>query len=281
MPSLNYSSGALSTLPSFHRKTFVVFVEGDDDKPFWNVVFQSFGFSDYILKPAGGDEEIEKYSRSIISDDADIVVARDADFTEILGMKHDHTRIIYTYGHSIENTLYHPESIAEYVAIGARTPNEYSAQTTAWLEGFALEFKALLCLEIGNEKYKRGIEVLGAKCYKFLQSPKAHTPSIDRVRQHVKKINGSFSADEINEAEILLALHSARKPWYFIIRGHFLTHAVKNYIQNEVRRITSKDYPISEEALYAQLIAGLRNQCLLNPARVDLDYLKSQIARLS
>ena len=92
MGSLSYSSKALDTLPLFHRKKFIIYVEGQDDVIFWEIVLKKFDLRDYQLKIAGGANEIDKYILSIVNDGVDIAVARDSDYSDITGKKFTHSK---------------------------------------------------------------------------------------------------------------------------------------------------------------------------------------------
>jgi hypothetical protein len=279
MGEISYSSEALNTLPKFHRTKYVIYVEGDDDIPFWQVVFQAFGLKDFVIKPAGGVNEIEKYTRSILDENVGIYVARDSDFKELLNQQGSHPRILWTYGHSIENTLYHPIQIAEIISVYSRSQGFNALQVEAWLQNFSNEFWALLVYEISNEKYQKGIEVLGKKCNKFLPSKKAHLPSIALITQKLDIVCKEIDSNEYIEAEKILVNATKRKPIFFLIRGHFLTNAVINYIKSKVRKINKnkKDLSLSEDSLFAHLITALKSECVSNSSREDLKYLKLQI----
>jgi len=277
MGEISYSSDALNTLSKFHKAKYVIYVEGDDDIPFWKAVFQAFGLKDFKIKPAGGANEIEKYTRSIIDENAGIYVARDSDFKELLNKQDLHTRILWTYGHSIENTLYHPTQVAEIISIYARSQEFDASQAEIWLQNFANEFWALLVCEIGNEKYHKGIEILGKKCNRFLHSKKSHMPSKELINQKLDAVRKEIENSEYVEAENLLINATSRKPIFFLIRGHFLTNAVINYVKSEVKKISKKDLSLSEDSLFANLITALKSECVTNPSREDINRLQSQI----
>ncbi len=121
MGSLSYSSKALDTLPLFHRKKFIIYVEGQDDVIFWEIVLRKFNMDNHQLKIAGGVSEIDKYTFSIVNDGVDIVVARDCDYSDVMGKQFNHPRVIYTHGFSIENSLYCPANIAnEFFSVKKR-----------------------------------------------------------------------------------------------------------------------------------------------------------------
>jgi len=281
MGEISYSSKALNTLSKFHRKKYVVYVEGDDDVPFWNAIFQSFGLKQFIIKPAGGANEIEKYTRSILDENAEIYVARDSDFKELLNEQDVHPRILWTYGHSIENTLYHPIHIAEIISIYARSQEFDVLQAENWLQDFAKEFWTLLVCEISNEKNRKGIEILGKKCHRFLHSHKSHLPSKELIFQKLESVRDAIESTEYVEAENILIAATNRKPIYFLIRGHFLTNAVINFVKYEVKKINKKELALSEESLFTNLITALKSECATNPNREDISYLKSQVTSMA
>lgn len=276
MTNLSYSSGALSTLPKFHRKPSVAYVEGQDDVSFWHSVFQALGISNLIIKPAGGATEVEKYRQSIIKDNSDIFVARDSDFRDILRTKNYHPRIIWTYGHSIKNTLYHPSSIAELISILAHTQEDRTINAEKWILNFSSQFIDLLVFEIANEKHQKGLEILGKTCVRFLQSNTSHLPSKESVIKKIEKVRLEFSNDEIRETRISLKNSMKKKQAYFIIKGHFLSHAILNFIRNEVKNLTRRALVLPPESLFANLVSVLKNQCITNTHRKDIRFLKKQ-----
>lgn len=188
MNSLNYSSKALDVLTEFHEKPYIVYVEGVDDIPFWNTIFKAFHIKNYILKPAGGSPELEKYCQSITTDNVDIFVARDTHFTEILKTKIIHPRIIWTYGHSIENSLYHPNNLAEVISIFSRSQSYDVSLAEKWLLQFTEEFRYLLIFELVNQKYNLGLEILGDACGKFVDPKKHHLTSKQTINERENEL---------------------------------------------------------------------------------------------
>lgn len=250
MSSLSYSSKALDTLSLFHRKQYVIYVEGKDDTLFWNIILKAIGIDNFIVKVAGGVEEVEKYSQSIIADNADIFVIRDCDYTDLFDTQVNHPRLLYTHGYSMENSLYCPRNISTAIAIYSRSNNDFLDEIELWLEEFAEAFRYLIVLDIANEKFGKGIEVLGDKCSRYLKSSTSHVPSNEEINNKIVEIQEEFAQDELNTIETIL--ENKGKRLKYVIRGHFLTNAVINYIKRK-----SGLKSMSLDMLYGQMLAQL------------------------
>lgn len=275
MGSLSYSSKALDTLPLFHRKKIVIYVEGQDDVIFWEIVLKKFDVNDYQLKIAGGAPEIDKYIFSIVNDGVDIVVARDCDYSDIMGKQFNHPRVIYTYGYSIENSLYCPANIAKAITLHSRTLENYESDAVKWLSEFVNKFEKLIVLDVANEIYSRGVQVLGSNCYRFLKKNTSHIASEEKVQKQVATIEKSFANSEISEAQTFI--NKSRKELPHIIRGHFLTNAVSNFIKAKVLAVSKRRIQISTENLYIVLISHFESEC---GRTKDMNFIKKQIERL-
>lgn len=53
MPSLDYSLEALNLLNAFHQVDKVVYVEGQDDVPFWEFLFKKFTNLNIYIEDVG------------------------------------------------------------------------------------------------------------------------------------------------------------------------------------------------------------------------------------
>ncbi len=270
MGRLSYSRKALDTLSKFHKSKFVVYIEGEDDEPFWSTIFEINHVVDVYFKVAGGKEEIAKYEDAVSENDIDIVVARDSDYTYVSNSQKNHPRILYTYGYSIENTMYCPHNIAKAIHIFSRSSKMQVAEVSLWLESFVSDFKELLKYDFANEFFNKGIEVLGRNCTRFLKSNRSHKPNLTSVTGKFKELKEHFTESELKRAEDLII--ASNRDVKYLIRGHFLSNAVINYIKNH-----SNLKSMSQEMLYGQMIALLPN----NQSNVDVLYLSQQIKRLA
>lgn len=275
MASLTYSSSALNTLSKFHRKKFVVFVEGIDDIHFWNILFSKYGFTNILIKPAGGVTEINKYANFIVNDNAKIVVARDCDYSDLLKTQLKHPRVIYTYGYSLENTLYCAEAIANVIAVYARKVKNYKKDVSEWLNEFAEKIRELLEFDLANEIHGKGIQVMGSNCCRFLKSNSSHISEETKIKTFIKSIEGNFTNGEIADAGN--RIKKSAKSIFYVIRGHFLTNAVINFIKHKVHTESGKDVTFSPENLFTHLLLNFEAKCMKNK---DVKFIENQISNL-
>lgn len=106
-----YSTDAINVLDKFHEAHFILYVEGDDDETFWSSLLNRIGIRHYHIESAGGIQELKKIMRQITNDNANVIVACDGEYSILLDNLPKHDRIISTYGHSIENTMFCPFTI--------------------------------------------------------------------------------------------------------------------------------------------------------------------------
>ncbi|MBX0291499.1 DUF4435 domain-containing protein [Hymenobacter sp. HSC-4F20] len=275
MESLSYSEKALSALPLFHRKKYVIYVEGPDDILFWDNVLQQLGLTNYIIKPAGGVEEIKKYSFSIIEASANIVVARDRDYEDFDGTIHNHPRIIYTYGHSIENSLQCSRIISKLIANYLRSTSSFEQEVANWHRDFEGLAQDLLLLEIANTINSKKYEITGKSCVKFLPTNKAYLLCSKKTKKHYENLILNFSDIHLETAASLLS--QVKKNIIWLVRGHFLTAASLNFIKHIVKRERGSDFSMDHDSFYTMLISIL-NISLLDDE--DRNYLNAQITTL-
>jgi subtilase family serine protease len=273
--TLSYSTDALDTLTLFHEMEFVIFVEGDDDEGFWLRVFELAGFTRFTVKIAGGSEEIDKYTDSIISGGADIIVARDSDYLGILSKRIDHPRVIYTYGYSIENTLFHPAIISRVLATYCHTLSIYEAEIEAEMDQFFRHFICLIVYDIANRSAMSGNSVLGRTCHIYLRRDSSLDAKVDYIENKCQQLQKSISKDQFNEAFAIMQSsgHSLRS----IINGHILTHVAIIIFKSIFRRVKHKAIVISPDNLYAH-----STELLPNFVQIDhIEFLLNQIKRLA
>jgi len=251
VPSLTYSDNALNTLTYFHRRKYIFYVEGKDDVPFWNTILKKIGIKQYIIKIAGGKNEINKYVNAIIQKDTNIYVIRDCDYTDILNIQINNPKILYTYGYSIENSLYCPRNIAEAIAIYARQSELYMEEVEQWLTELVSMFEDLIIFDIGNEKYKKGINVLNDNIMRYMKSSNSHVPNKDKIEKKISEIKKYFTKDELQTIKKLIT--ESDKELRYIIRGHFISNAVMSFIKWK-----SSVSPMTNDMLYGQMIAQLQ-----------------------
>jgi len=106
MSKIDYSIDALNVRNCFFSTDTIVYVEGDDDILFWDKVFRASTSASIYIEAVGGSKELDKYIELINSGELESIAARDSDYLDFEGKKNGDSKIIYTVGHSIENSIY-------------------------------------------------------------------------------------------------------------------------------------------------------------------------------
>lgn len=168
MANLEYSTGARNVLNKFHQVERVVYVEGQDDVPFWEIILNKFASFSFYLESVGGKPELNKRIADIENGDANYFVARDADYDDFDGPR----GVIRTYGHSIENTMVTVGSIAKLIASLSKKQfvNVSQASIKVWHDDLGEKTKKLTAYAISNEFSGLGKNIIPDTCDKFLTS---------------------------------------------------------------------------------------------------------------
>ena len=220
-----YSNDALEVLNLFHNKDVMVYVEGDDDVLFWDNFINLFGYSAQV-EQVNGKENLQPYIESIIKDDTHIIVATDADYNDLFGEKYDHPLIMYTYGYSIENTLYCKENIKNTICTFLKENIDLKREITLWINDFEATCHPLVMHDAANIKFGKSTSVMGDVCNRFLPTKKAYNLSDEKIEEFLDQKKELFSESELKEIESYI--DSYDKEFYCIIKGHFITNALIN-----------------------------------------------------
>jgi Protein of unknown function (DUF4435) len=247
---------ALNTLSRFYRVNTLVYVEGDEDVPFWKRIFDSLSDIEIEIQSVGGSEELDKYIDILIGEGGDFVAARDADYLRILGSHVEHPRVIYTYGHSIENTIYTMYSVSRLASIWCKAQKAELVECKRWWDEFAGSFAKLLTYDVANDIQKDGLSVLGDNCTKFMRSEKSPNPDKDKIAVAEDAVSKKIKKSNLNMAE--KAIKDSKMESHALIRGHFLASGVIKYISDKLKK-AGKSAGISYDALYSSALAGFES----------------------
>lgn len=275
MKGLTYSSTALSNLKKFHEKGIIIYVEGPDDLHFWQKIFSHFSFENIKIKPAGGKDEIKKYSESIIKDGADVVAVMDSDMDDALKTQINNPRIIYTYGYSIENSLCNSTTVAKTLALCARVDytSKLKAQVELWKRRLEADMKPLIILTLADKKFSKGVGVISHHCHSLTHTSSYEIhPTLAQEFHNNKKPH--FEEVQVAEAEMLVNRY--KKPLTYLINGHFMLAITAKYVKKEVaslRRISN--YRLDNEFLFNLLVSQINIASDLRKA--DFSFIKKQI----
>lgn len=250
MFDLEYSNDALNVRSAFFDAEITMYVEGDDDVLFWEIIIPTELKNKVHIEPLGGSQEVDRYIKKIEKNEINAIAARDSDFT-FRQSTQTHKRIIYTAGYSIENTIYTAETIHQTVRAWCKASSINSKQTIDWLKSLETSLYDLIHYDIANEVYNKGISIMPDNCTKLMEDQKSPHPCIVKISSHIKNISPHFKPSEINKCKSIIP--KGRKLTDFM-RGHFLASAVLKYIAATATQLNRK-ITISADSLYAASIS--------------------------
>lgn len=276
---LAHSDGAISIIHKFYDKKFMLYVEGDDDISFWDEQFRKYLPTDfYEIEQVHGKDNLAEYILGIANGAlTNVVVACDSDYSKFFKDKiPEHGCIVRTYGHSIENTMFCPLSIAVYIRRMTNTSNDYLGDIIEWVEKFCNSAKVLLPYEIKNAVDSFHIDNLPKifnNGYHYFKTSATNQDLDDgKISQFIASINTNYNQDEIFAIEE--DIESDERELRFLIQGHFFAEGVMNYIRNKIKKIKGKSISISNDSFYESFI-DCKHTC--NPLCLDKLFLKDQI----
>jgi hypothetical protein len=249
-----YSSDAINVLDKFHGVKFIVYVEGPDDVAFWASLFDKSGITGYYIDCAGGIKELEKIISQILYDNARTIAACDAHYSLLLDNLPKHDRIVISFGHSAENTMYCPHTLNRVIKKFTRDLVERTAFIDDWYNTFCMSAKVLIVYDLAQQKYDKGVQVHGRECSRFLKSHYSYKLDDVKIKSYIAEIKPLFSTKEIRESERLI--DGSDFQIRHIINGHFLTNAIINLIKSFARHATGKRPVISVDNIYALACDG-------------------------
>ena len=243
MTSLEYSTDALNVIPKFYNVDLTVYVEGDSDVAFWEEILKHFSKNKITVRaiPTGGKTKLQEYISDIISGDLDAAaVACDLDYQAFQNPSNriSHPNVLFTYGYSIENSLYLPEVVADAICHtgGISRTKVDKKDFEKWLLDFVCRLKLLMIYDIAANTIGPKQEGMGLNCTRFMRSRTSHQIDDNKVKNYMLGLNKlpSNKRNSIQQKINQLGLSAI-----FWVRGHFLQSAVLKYINNEIKRLGS------------------------------------------
>ncbi len=254
MSDFEYSTDALNARNSFLGVDAIIYVEGDDDVPFWHEVFSRiYGFS-FAIEPRGGSNELDKYICLIENGDLNAIAARDADYLSFIGKASNSRKIVYTIGYSIENTLYIPSSVHALAKQWCKAPTLPASVCADWLQDFSMKIAPLVVQDITNAKAATGLQVLHDNCSQFMRSKTSCSPCPQKVQTKFNEIQSKLPPDILNE--VIAAIGENPEKTIQTIRGHFLASAVARFISKQAHALDKK-ISLSGDGLYTTAMTYL------------------------
>jgi hypothetical protein len=236
MAKLEYSIDAKNVLAKFYRVDKVLYVEGDDDVPFWEFMFEKFEAPEVEVRQVGGKNEIQKYIDQIISGQLDAIAAVDSDFSPFIGTEHNHDLVIKTAGHSVENTLIGAKVLMKVARRTGRlqAKNATLEECQSWLEDFYLQCSALLINDLWDQCEGPKIGVIGDNSDRFFKSKQSDRICPYKIQEYLT--SRGLEVDAELPADIASTITEAAINLQDFIRGHFLVSAAQRFVFLLVKR---------------------------------------------
>lgn len=270
------SKTAIEKEHMFYNVDCIIYVEGEDDIVFWDCILRRDAIPKYKVKQVGGKGNLIQYLNYIDNDTRTFTVACDRDYRDFVNPSFS-KKVLVTYGHSIENTMYCGHQICDMIFKFGRGVRHDLNFVCQWTESIEASIKELLKYDIANEKYDLGISVGVESSERFLSENPKYLLDQAKIESHIDSIKNSFNRLHIEE--ISAKIDSMEIKIYKCIRGHFLTALVRNYIctHSQVERSCRK-IDISNEALFSLLI-GKCGEC--THVCKEKDYYQASIVKFN
>lgn len=250
--NLSYSLEALRVKSLFYGKRAMVYVEGDEDLNFWEPYFDKNIFH---IENVGGSSNLIPYIDKLNNGEDSFIVACDADYSSF---KQDNTiksdLIVTTYGHSIENMMYCPSNLNAAVRKLSKSLKESTVTIEAWYEKFVFTAHPLLLREICNQIYKpqeTKVQVFGDNCARFCKQKPCYELDEGLIDKFCNENQENFPNEVLSRIDT--AIKEDGRAERQLIKGHFLTYAVRNLVcfLAESTNSTKTKCNISNGYLYA------------------------------
>ena len=271
MASIDYSQDASNILDKFYRCDALVYVEGDDDVPFWSIAFKVFAGANVEVQAVNGSVELDKWIDRIVEEDLRIVAARDSDFIMLAVQAVLDESVVYTYGYSIENSLYHVVSLSEMSSVMCRKYRADVVGCKQWLTDFFDKLKILISCDVAYHVFNKGESVVSDNCTRFMESEKSSLLDQKKLDAKISEIKSKMGVEEIEYAQNLINTHGV--DFHFHLKGHFLASAAQKYLSTNVKEF-GKGNSVSFEAMYAAAIEYIRGNF---PHIPGADFYRAQI----
>lgn len=230
MPSLDYSLDALNLLNAFHQVDKVIYVEGQDDVPFWEFLFKKFTNLKIYIEDVGGKENLKPYIKKIKHESVEFIVAKDLDYDSFLDESLKYNSILTTAGYSIENTLIDKNTLFYVVKKLSLLPDSKieKDEFKDWLSKLNSIIKNLILFGIHNELTESGVSVVPTNADRFMVSKNSALLCSEKIDTYLEKIDLIISADELNR--LLNKVNKVNKDYLDLLNGHFYFSAAHRFV---------------------------------------------------
>jgi hypothetical protein len=258
MTDFSYSTDAESIKNQFYGVDIMVYVEGQDDIPFWEFMFNKFTSISIEVQEVGSCSALEPYMQKIFSNQINAIVACDMDFSVFNGDALEHNNIVKTFGYSIENSMLHVDNIYKAIKVIGRLPSKIVKKDDVadWLDPFYLQLENLIKMDVFNEVNALGVSVVGDNSTRLMKSKVSCELCSDKLDQYITKIVPNLKG--YNNDVVHHLIKDAGLETKQLLRGHFLFSAVAKFVKSFIKS-KGLNMSLSNDALYSAFILSLES----------------------
>ncbi|PLW83642.1 hypothetical protein CWI75_04645 [Kineobactrum sediminis] len=252
MDDFDYSVEARNVLNKFYGVDRLVYVEGGDDIPFWEIVFEKLADFSVEFESVGGKSELIKLAQAIEHDEADYLLAMDSDYDSILKSEVNPS-IIRTYGYSIENTLIGTETICKSLKTLLRLPAKETPHDICqqWMFSIENDVRKLVACDIINHADGLGLSVIPDTSDRFMKSKSSCDLCEMKIEEFINELDLAFDKNVVlSEQNRVL---SCGFNFLDIVRGHFLSSAALRFLRVQAKRL-GRNISISKDMFYVAML---------------------------
>ncbi|ASL84783.1 TPA: DUF4435 domain-containing protein [Serratia marcescens] len=280
---ISRGTNALSVINKFNRTAAVLYVEGPTDRIFWKTLLDFYNIKNISIKVAGSCTIIDDYIKKILNEDLKIYVARDKDYKFNLGKIPKHNRILLSFGHSIENTLVHHNSLAEIGVCSGGNHEQCQHPAIEWHNYVEDKLEQLIIREFANEATGAGISIFGDHGdFIFGKSWSSRRFPDDKIRLKLSEADKILPPKSISAAEKVVNNEITHLSCF--VRGHFLFSIALKFVKEMMSNILEKDnYSLSNDALFTMLSINFMSAMTagLHPHKEHYDHEVGKLAMLT
>ncbi len=273
MSNLTYSGEAKNVLNLFHRVEKMLYVEGDDDILFWEIVFEKLSRFSVRIEEVGGKEEIKKHIDEVISGQANYLIAMDSDFDKLMPQQR-HANIVSTFGYSIENTIITNSVLNKVLRTVCKVQNRNMPENLSqeWLYELEKKVSPLILHAIVNNEEKLGHAVIPDNSDRFMTSKNSCELCEQKVKSYLDSLPIEISKEQQAKAYTNLGLQ--RLNILDMILGHFLMSAAFRLIKVKTKELRTS-VSISKEMFFSSLLLAFES--VFDPTHPHYDYYRENI----
>lgn len=252
---INWSLEAVNVLDLFYSVDKIVYVEGDDDVRFWEVVFEKTSDITVSVQPVGGKSNLVRYIDDI-NESTSYLVAMDSDHDRLFH-RNEHPKIIKTFGYSIENTLICPEIVCEILKNLARLPSKKSPIKICkdWFCELDSRVSQLVLADVINDLLKLGLSVVPNASDQLMESKSSHTICSKKVNELlIKSTVLSHLSPELSK-DINNRIATMESSYLESLRGHFLFSITLKFIKASCKDLGKEVSAIPIDIAYSNFIS--------------------------